>query len=103
MENDKQQPNNTQHPEKQPTSKPRRWLKIIMYLLAFGLIGYYFFGESPTKGVSYTELKSYIEAEAIEKIEVSGDLKAKAKVLPQTEACDVEPFEDNTSETSLME
>jgi cell division protease FtsH len=82
MEKDKQKSNQPYSNNPQP-SKPRRWLSIILYTLAFAGLTYYFFGEPPTKGISYTKLNAYIEAGAIEKIEVSSDMQAKAKVLPQ--------------------
>ena len=82
MEKDKQKSNQQYSNNPQP-SKPRRWLGIILYTLAFAGLAYYFLGEPPTKGISYTKLNAYIEAGAIEKIEVSSDMQAKAKVLPQ--------------------
>ena len=82
MEKDKQKSNQPYSNNPQP-SKPRRWLSIILYTLAFAGLAYYFLGEPPTKGISYTKLNAYIEAGAVEKIEVSGDLQAQAKVQPQ--------------------
>ena len=74
-------------PQGQP-SGPRRWLSIVFYTLAFALLGFYFFGnkESGTasKAISYTKLTAYIEAGAIEKIEVADDLQSKATVRPQS-------------------
>ena len=76
------QPQNNNQP-----SGPRRWLSILFYTLAFALLGFYFFGDKEGKGVSkelsYTKLTAYVEAGAIEKIEVTDDLKAKAQVRPQ--------------------
>lgn len=82
MEKDKQKSNQQYSNNPQP-SKPRRWLSIILYTFVFAGLAYYFFGEPPTKGISYTKLNAYIEAGAIEKIEVSSDMQARAKVLPQ--------------------
>ena len=52
------------------------------------LMGFYFFGDKEgagaSKELSYTKLTAYIEAGAIEKIEVSDDLQAKATVKPQS-------------------
>ena len=82
MEKDKQTNNQQQSNNPQPP-KPRRWLSIILYTIAFAVMAYFFFGQAPTKGISYTKLVSYIEVGAVEKIEVSGDLQAQAKVQPQ--------------------
>ena len=69
-------------------SGPRRWLSILFYTLAFCILGFYFFGNKEGGGVSkqlsYTKLTSYIEAGAIDKIEVADDLQAKATVKPQS-------------------
>ena len=72
---------------KQP-SGPRRWVSILFYTFAFALIGFYFFGDKQGQGaskeLSYTKLTAYVEAGAIEKIEVTDDLQAKATVKPQS-------------------
>ena len=72
---------------KQP-SGPRRWVSILFYTFAFALIGFYFFGDKEGQGaskeLSYTKLTAYVEAGAIEKIEVTDDLVAKATVKPQS-------------------
>ena len=72
---------------KQP-SGPRKWLSFLFYTLAFALMGFYFFGDKEAKGssknLSYTKLTAYIEVGAIEKIDVSDDLQAKATVKPQS-------------------
>ena len=56
--------------------------------MAFALIGFYFFGDKEGQGaskeLSYTKLTAYIEAGAIEKIDVSDDMQAKATVKPQS-------------------
>ena len=69
-------------------SGPRRWLSLLFYTLAFALLGFYFFGDKDgagaSKELSYTKLTAYIEAGAIEKIEVTDDLQAKATVKPQS-------------------
>jgi cell division protease FtsH len=68
--------------------KPRRWLSILFYTIAFAMLGYYFFAPKEENGVSkdltYTKLKAYIEVGAIEKIVVTDDLQAKATVKPQS-------------------
>lgn len=73
--------------DKQPNGA-RRWLSILFYTLAFALLGFYFFGDKEgvgaSKELSYTKLTAYIEAGAIEKIDVSDDLQAKAIVKPQS-------------------
>ena len=80
---------NNQSPKqgKQP-SGGRRWLSILFYTMAFALIGFYFFGDKEglgaSKELSYTKLTAYIEAGAIEKIDVSDDMQAKATVKPQS-------------------
>ena len=68
---------------------PRRWLSLLFYTLAFALMGFYFFGgdkegKGTSKELSYTKLTAYIEVGAIDKIEVSDDLQAKATVKPQS-------------------
>jgi len=72
----------------QQPSGGRRWLSIVLYTLAFALMGFYFFGDKEGKGtskeLSYTKLTAYIEAGAIEKIDVTDDLQAKATVKPQS-------------------
>ena len=69
-------------------SGPRRWVSILFYTFAFALIGFYFFGDKQGQGVSkelsYTKMTAYVEAGAIEKIEVTDDLIAKATVKPQS-------------------
>ena len=79
-------------------SGPRRWLSILFYTLAFCILGFYFFGNKEGGGVSkqlsYTKLTSYIEAGAIDKIEVADDLQAKATVKPQKEGDDNTFFTD---------
>ena len=69
-------------------SGPRRWLSIFFYAIAFVLIGYWIYGDKEgagaSKELSYTKLTAYIEAGAIEKIEVTDDLQAKATVRPQS-------------------
>ena len=72
---------------KQP-SGGRRWLSILFYTMALALIGFYFFGDKEGQGaskeLSYTKLTAYIEAGAIEKIDVADDMQAKATVKPQS-------------------
>lgn len=75
--------NNPQNANNPQPKKPRRWLSIVLYTFAFIVLAYYFMGQPNTKGISYTKLTSYIEAGAIEKIEISSDLTAQAKVQPQ--------------------
>ena len=77
-------------PQQNPNqpSGPRRWMSILFYTFAFALLGFYFFGDKEKAGaskeLSYTKLTAYIEAGAIEKIEVTDDLQAKAQVKPQS-------------------
>ena len=63
-------------------------MSILFYTLAFALLGFYFFGDNEgvgaSKELSYTKLTAYVEAGAIEKIEVTDDLQAKAQVKPQS-------------------
>ena len=74
--------NNGQQP-----GKGRRWLSLLFYTLAFALLGFYLFGDKDNNGItkelSYTKLTAYIEVGAIDKIEVTDDLQAKATVKPQ--------------------
>lgn len=75
-------------PKRQQPSGPRRWISLFFYTLAFALLGFYLFGDKEgtgaSKELSYTKLTAYIEAGAIEKIEVTDDLQAKATVKPQS-------------------
>ena len=75
-------------PKRQQPSGPRRWISLLFYTLAFALLGFYLFGDKEgtgaSKELSYTKLTAYIEAGAIEKIEVTDDLQAKATVKPQS-------------------
>ena len=79
---------NTRGPKRGQQGKPRRWLSLLFYTMAFALMGFYFFGDKEGKGaskdLSYTKLTAYIEAGAIEKIDVADDLQAKATVKPQS-------------------
>ena len=63
-------------------------MSLLFYTLAFALLGFYFFGDKEGNGaskeLSYTKLTAYIEAGAIDKIEVTDDLQAKATVKPQS-------------------
>ena len=63
-------------------------MSILFYTFAFALLGFYFFGDKDKAGaskeLSYTKLTAYVEAGAIEKIEVTDDLQAKAQVKPQS-------------------
>ena len=85
----KQKKNNAPQNGQQP-SGPRRWVSIIIYTIAFGLLGFYMFGDrdgrSTSKALSYTKLTAYIDADAIEKIVVYDDLGAKATVRPKSYA-----------------
>ena len=85
----KQKKNNAPQNGQQP-SGPRRWVSIIIYTIAFGLLGFYMFGDregrSTSKALSYTKLTAYIDADAIEKIVVFDDLGAKATVRPKSYA-----------------
>jgi len=75
-------------PQGQQPTGPRRWFSIILYTLAFALLGFYFFGDKEGRGtskeLSYTKLTAYIEVGAIEKVEVMDNLEAKATVKPQS-------------------
>lgn len=74
-------------PQGQP-SGPRRWLSVFFYTIAFLVLGCYFFGNQEgvgaSKELSYTKLTAYIEAGAVDKIEVTDDMQAKATVRPQS-------------------
>ena len=76
-----------QKPMNQPKG-PRRWLSIVFYTLAFAILGYWMFGgkegQGPSKELSYTKLTAYIEAGAIDKVDVTDDMMAKAYVKPQS-------------------
>ncbi len=76
----------SQEPQRQP-SGPRRWLGILFYTAAFALLGFYFFGDKEAAGSSKeltdTKLKSYIEADCIDKLTVLDDATVNAAVKPQ--------------------
>ena len=73
-----------QRPQEQPNASPRRrWFRILFYIVLFAMLGYYFWGDKEggvSKEITYTELQDYIEAGAIEKVEVDDEMKAKASV-----------------------
>jgi cell division protease FtsH len=75
-------------PNKQPSGGPRRWISILFYILAFTFLGYYLFGDKDVQGaskeLSYTKLTAYIDAGAVDKIDVKDDLQATANVKPQS-------------------
>jgi cell division protease FtsH len=75
-------------PNKQPSGGPRRWISILFYILAFTFLGYYLFGNKDVQGaskeLSYTKLTAYIDAGAVDKIDVKDDLQATANVKPQS-------------------
>ncbi len=80
--------NNKPKPQNPQPGGGRRWLSVLFYTIAFAVLGYYFIGDKEgaglSKELSYTKLTAYIETGAIEKIEVSDDLQAKATVKPQS-------------------
>ena len=84
--NKRREPQPNGQPNGQP-SGPRRWLSILFYTIAFALLGYYMFGGRESNGsskeLSYTKVTAYIEIGAIDRIEVTDDLQAKANVKPQ--------------------
>ena len=85
MANNKQQP---QTPQGQPSGK-RRWVSLIFYTIMFSLFGFYLFGNKEggaSKELTDTQLRSYIENEAIDKITVYDDASLKATVKPQKHA-----------------
>ena len=82
---------NNKYPKPQPqgsqgsqnTSPRRRWFRILFYIALFSMLGYYFWGDKDggaSKEINYTQLQGYIEAGAIEKVEVDDEMKAKANV-----------------------
>jgi cell division protease FtsH len=84
----KRQPQRRQPVMQNGQGGPRRWVSLLFYTLAFVLLGWYMFGDRENAGaskeLSYTKLTAYIEANAIEKIEVADDLQAKATVKPHS-------------------
>ena len=68
-------------------SGPRRWFSLLFYMAAFLILGYYFWGNKEgdglSKSLSYTKLTAYIEAGAIEKVDVKDDLQVIANVQPK--------------------
>jgi len=85
--NKRRVPQQPQQPLGKQPSGPRRWLSLLFYVAAFVLLGYWIYGgkdgQGVSKEVSYTKLTAYIEAGAIDKIDVADDLQAKATVRPQ--------------------
>ncbi|MBQ6985029.1 MAG: ATP-dependent zinc metalloprotease FtsH [Paludibacteraceae bacterium] len=89
MADNKNKPRRTpQNNKNNAPGGPRRWLSILFYTLAFVLLGYYMFGDKDgsktSKEISYTKLCSYIEVGAIDRIDLTDDLIAKANVKPQS-------------------
>ena len=84
----KRQPQRRQPVMQNGQGGPRRWVSLLFYTMAFVLLGWYMFGDRENAGaskeLSYTKLTAYIEANAIEKIEVADDLQAKATVKPHS-------------------
>ena len=64
----------------------RRWISLILYIIAFALLGYWMFngdeGEraGSQKKTSYTQLKTYIEKDAIKSVTAYDDNTVKAQV-----------------------
>ena len=64
----------------------RRWISLILYIIAFVLLGYWMFngddGEraGSLKKTSYTQLKTYIEKDAIKSVTAYDDNTVKAQV-----------------------
>ena len=81
---------NTPNESNNQPSGPRRWLSILFYTLAFGLLGFYMFGgrfsKESSKELSYTSVTAYIDAGAITKIVVTDELEATCTVRPQNYA-----------------
>ena len=75
-----------QIPQGEQPGGPRRWLGILFYTIAFGVIAFWLFGgkegQGLSKELSYTKVTAYIEADAIEKVTVYDDLSLKAIVKP---------------------
>jgi len=73
-------------PQGEQPGGPRRWLGLVFYAIAFGLIAFWLFGgkegQGLSKELSYTKVTAYIEADAIEKVTVYDDLSLKAIVKP---------------------
>ena len=73
-------------PQGEQPGGPRRWLGLVFYAIAFGLIAFWLFGgkegQELSKELSYTKVTAYIEADAIEKVTVYDDLSLKAIVKP---------------------
>ncbi len=91
MADNKNKPTQNPNPQGSQTpqpSGPRKWFSILLYIVGFVLLGMYMFGNKDGNGtsktLSYTKLTAYIEAGAIEKIEVTDDMQAKAIVRPQS-------------------
>ena len=75
---------NMRQPEQQPGGG-RRWVSIVLYTIAFGLMGFYFFGNKENIGASKGQFMAPWDMKgAIEKIEVSDDLQTKSTVKPQS-------------------
>ena len=78
---------------------------MIFYIIAFALIGYYFFGDKDpheSKVISYTNLQSYIDNDIIEKIEVSDDLQATAHVNLASYETVFGPVADGNEKKSVL-
>lgn len=76
--------NNRPNPN-DPKNKGRRWLSLLFYACAFGLLGFWMFGgnknnEGAQKDLSYTKFQSYVRNDAIESLVIYDDNTTKAKV-----------------------
>ena len=77
-----------QQPDDNEPQKPRpnRWISLLLYIVAFVLLGYWMFGEGGAeraegqKKLSYTQLKTYVEKDAIKSITAYDDNTVKAQV-----------------------
>lgn len=77
--------NNIPQNEPQDPKKPdwRRFISTALYITAFLLLGWYMFHDdsgSSQKKLSYTQLQTYIEKDAIKSVEAYDDNKVKAQV-----------------------
>ena len=84
VRNNRQDPNN-------PRNKGRAWLSMLFYIIAFGILAMWLFGDrnrtdGPQKELSYTKLQAYIQNDAVESLTIYDDNSTKAKVRKESYA-----------------
>jgi len=76
--------NNRNNPN-DPKNRRRSWMSMLIYVIMFGLLGFWMFGgdrdeTTNQKSLSYTKLQQYINNNAVESLTIYDDNSAKAKI-----------------------